>query len=207
MKIIELSFQKIVSKPQEIMAMFDEATRLGFEGVMCKKINAPYKAGARDFTWVKLKHMGEGKLADTIDAVVMGLYRGKGKRQEFGIGAFLVGIRQGADNRQLKTENQFVTVAKIGTGLSDDQWRELRKKCEKYAVKTMPDSYDVPKGLMPDLWVPPRIVVEIAADEITKSPLHTAGLALRFPRLVNFRDDKSPEDATTLGEVKKLASF
>ena len=55
-----------------------------------------------------------------------------------------------------------------------------------------------------DVWVTPKIVVEIKADEITKSPVHTAGLALRFPRLEHFRDDKKPEDTTSLNEVEKM---
>src|SRR3989344_5183420 len=92
MKTIELAFQKIVAKPEELMEIFDESLKRGFEGIMAKKIEAPYRAGARDFTWVKLKHTGEGKLSDTIDAVVMVYYMGKGKRSGFGIGAFLVGI-------------------------------------------------------------------------------------------------------------------
>lgn len=62
----------------------------------------------------------------------------------------------------------------------------------------------MPKGLFPDVWIKPQIVVEIAADEITKTPLHTAGLALRFPRLISFRTDKSPREVTTVKEVKKL---
>lgn len=56
-----------------------------------------------------------------------------------------------------------------------------------------------------DVWVKPAIVVEIRADEITKSPVHTAGLALRFPRLERFRDDKNPGDATTLKEIEKMS--
>ena len=55
-----------------------------------------------------------------------------------------------------------------------------------------------------DVWVSPRIVVEIRADEITKSPTHTAGLALRFPRLERFRDDKNPQEVTSLQEVEKM---
>ena len=62
----------------------------------------------------------------------------------------------------------------------------------------------IDKLLEPDFWVNPEVVVEIAADEITKSPTHSAGLALRFPRLVKFRDDKDPDRATTVAEVKKL---
>jgi len=55
-----------------------------------------------------------------------------------------------------------------------------------------------------DVWISPSIVVEIRADEITKSPVHTAGLALRFPRLERFRDDKRETDTTTLSELKKM---
>ena len=60
------------------------------------------------------------------------------------------------------------------------------------------------KNYTPDYWVIPTLVVEIAADEITKSPTHTAGLALRFPRLISFRDDKNAEQTTTLAELQKL---
>ena len=55
-----------------------------------------------------------------------------------------------------------------------------------------------------DVWVKPEIVVEIKADEITKSPIHTASYALRFPRLIRFRDDKRPQDATSLTELLSI---
>ena len=71
-------------------------------------------------------------------------------------------------------------------------------------VKNQPKEYLVNKDLSPDFWVEPKVVVELAADEITISPKHTAGFALRFPRLVNFRDDKSPKEATTLSELKSI---
>jgi len=67
-----------------------------------------------------------------------------------------------------------------------------------------PKEYIVAKGLTPDVWCQPEIVVEIEADNITKSPIHAAKYALRFPRLVRFRDDKSPEEATTIKEAEKL---
>lgn len=195
---LEVEYQKTVQKPEEIIELFNKSISLGFEGIMAKKINSPYRAGARDFTWVKLKHAGQGMLADTIDCVVLGYYQGQGKRSGFGIGAFLVGVRK---------KDVFVTVAKIGTGLSDEQWKQLQITSYELRVDEKPVEYDVPKGLIPDVWIAPKIVVEIAADEITKSPIHTAGVALRFPRLMNFREDKSPQDATTVAEVEKLASF
>ena len=71
-------------------------------------------------------------------------------------------------------------------------------------VKEKPANYLVDKLMSCDVWISPRIVVEIRADEITKSPTHTAGLALRFPRLERFRDDKKPQEATSLQEVEKM---
>ena len=125
----------------------------------------------------------------------MGAYVGKGKRNKFGVGAFLVGVRQ---------EEKIVTVAKIGTGLTDEQFEELFKKVKNTESKEKGQEYEVPKSLEPDIWVTPSIIVEIEADEITESPLHTAGYALRFPRLLRFRDDKGVVDITTVAEVAKL---
>ena len=127
----------------------------------------------------------------------MGYYKGKGKRTKFGIGAFLVGIYD-------KKSDSFRTIAKIGTGLTDEQWEEIFTRCSKVITKTQPTNYFVPESLIPDVYVTPSIVVEIAADEVTDSPTHTAEKALRFPRLVRFRDDKTPEDSTTLSELTSL---
>ena len=138
----------------------------------------------------------EGKLADTIDAVVMGYYRGEGKRAGFGIGAFLVGVRKG---------EEFVTVTKIGTGVTDELWKELRHKLGSLAVSEKPKEYArVNVMLIPDVWVAPRIVVEVTGDDLTKSPTHGAGYAIRFPRLVHVRTDKSAGQATTTREIASL---
>ena len=103
------------------------------------------------------------------------------------------------------TDNNVVkTIAKIGTGLSDEQFKELKKRAEALMVADKPRVYEVAKELTPDVWTNPSLVVEIAADELTTSPLHTAGKALRFPRLVKFRDDKNWQDATTVAELQKF---
>ncbi len=200
-KVLQLDPILITSDPQEVKAFHLQQLAAGFEGAMVKKIDSPYQPGRRDWSWVKFKEVEEsqGKLADTIDAVVMGFYMGKGKRTQFGIGAFLVGVLDESQPGALKT------IAKIGTGLTDEQWRELKRRLETEVVPAKPVSYFVAKGLEPDVWVEPAIVVEIAADEITKSPMHSAGIAMRFPRLITFRDDKSPDQATSLEEVKAIA--
>ncbi len=150
---------------------------------------------------IKEKVGTTAKLTDTIDAVVLGYYSGRGKRTVFGIGAFLVGILD-------EKTDTILTLAKIGTGLTDDQWREMKQRCDDISEHGSASSEalltTVPDALMPDVTIPLGIVVEVAADEITQSPLHSAGLALRFPRLVKFRDDKNVAQVTTLEELKKI---
>jgi DNA ligase-1 len=198
---IRLTEQRAVSKPEAFEIFFEEVKNEGLEGLMAKKASAPYQAGIRNHNWVKYKVGMRSDLADTIDCVVMGYYKGQGKRTKFGLGAFLVGIpRKKEDNLE------YVTVSKIGTGLSDDQWRQLFSiiKTNQLKTKDKPANYNVAQTLHPDVWLVPKLVVEIEADTITKSPLHTAGLALRFPRLKRFREDKPATEATNLTELTKM---
>ena len=169
-----------------------------------RRPHAPYQPGKRNFNWIKLKRQQSGELADTIDAVVLGYYAGKGKRAAFGIGAFLVGVYNS------KTD-MYETLAKVGTGLTDKEWVDLKKRCDVLAVPTKPASIICNKDLAPDVWVEPGIVAVILADEITKSPMHTAGktetisgLALRFPRFMGYALDKKPEQATSVEETRRL---
>ncbi len=192
---IEITRQEITDSPDKIRDLIKTYLSEGLEGALIKKIDAVYKAGARGFHWVKYKKTTEEGVADTIDCLVMGVNRGKGKRAGFGVGAFLVGVAEG---------EKFVSVSKIGTGLSDEQWRELNERTERLKVGKPPAEYQVDKNLIPDVWIKPSLVVEILADEITKSPVHSAGLALRFPRLIRFRDEKGPKEVTSLEELKQL---
>lgn len=176
----------------------------GLEGLVVKRPDAIYQPGKRNFNWIKLKRQEEGHLEDTLDCVVLGYYPGKGKRAGFGIGAFLVGVFN-------KKEDCFETVAKIGTGLKDDEWIALKKKCDEMAVKTQPHNVICARELAPHVWTAPELVVLIRADEITLSPLHSAGksqdkpgYALRFPRFMGYREEKGPFEATTVHEVERL---
>ncbi len=189
---------EIASTPEEIQRLHAEALAEGLEGVVMKQAVSPYQSGRKGWAWVKMKEVEgtRGKLLDTVDAVVMGYYEGRGKRTEFGLGAFLVGV--------LNENQEIVTLAKIGTGLSDDQFRELFQLLKPHQTTEKPAPYHVAKLLIPDMWVKPSVVVEVAADELTVSPQHTAGVALRFPRLIRFRGDKTWQQATTQSELKTL---
>ncbi|MBI2196031.1 ATP-dependent DNA ligase [Candidatus Daviesbacteria bacterium] len=188
---------------KRIIELFDDAITKGLEGLVCKRPDSKYEAGARNFNWVKLKRHSAGELKDTIDCVILGYIFGRGKRAGFGAGSLLVGVYD-------KGKDEFVTVSKIGTGLTDEEWREIKVKSAKFKVQSKPAR--VSSLITPSVWVEPKIVIEVLADEITRSPVHTAGkkgsepgYALRFPRLVKFRgSDKHAEDATTVKELVEM---
>ena len=214
-EVILVAQEEVVDRAKRLEVIFQDAVSRGLEGVMAKKLDGIYRAGSRDFNWIKYKRSYAGKLNDTVDSVVMGYDFGQGKRTAFGIGDFLIGVY---DEKQEK----YVSIAKIGTGLTDREWKEIKKRSDRLKTKVKPKNYEVDKIMDCDIWIEPEIVVEIRADEITRSPVHTAGrimgpsksgsavevkeagLALRFPRLEKFRDDKKPTDATTLSELWKM---
>jgi len=201
--ILMLTANQTVRDATTLSLIFQEAISKGLEGVVVKKLESPYVAGARNFNWVKLKRHSAGALHDTIDCVILGYIFGKGKRAAFGVGALLVGVYD-------KKRDMFVTVSKIGTGLSDEEWQSIRQRTQGLVVDHKPAR--VASLIEPSVWVEPEIVIEVLADEITRSPIHTAGkvgeepgYALRFPRLVAFREnDKKPEDATTVDELIEM---
>lgn len=181
----------------ELWQFFESSKEKNLEGIMVKNPQAPYRAGAREFSWIKLKRSNTDILEDTVDCVVLGYYFGRGSRATFGIGGFLCGIWD-------KDEQVFTTLTKVGTGLRDEEWVELKKRCDELKVKEAPKNVQFPKILTPDVWVTPAIVVELGGDEISVSKNHTSGYALRFPRLITFRDDKSATDTTSPKEILAL---
>jgi len=204
-KNIRVIQEKEIKTAKELEKYFTENIAAGLEGLVVKKESSHYQPGKRNFNWIKLKRQEEaGQLEDTIDCVILGYYAGKGKRAQFGIGAFLVGVYN-------KKEDNFQTIAKIGTGMKDHDWVYLKQRCDLIAVKEKPKNVQCPKELAPDVWVSPDIVCLIRADEITLSPLHTTGktakelgFALRFPRFMGYRPDKKPTQATSVKEIKGL---
>ena len=201
---IRLVDRIVTAKPEKLQEFFDHQLEKGLEGIVAKKLDAPYEPGARNFNWVKLKRTYSGSLSDTIDVVIIGYLRGRGNRARLGIGALLGAVYD-------PPTDSFQSIAKIGSGLSEENWIRIRRLLDDARVRGKPAR--VNSRLVPDVWVAPRYVVTVLADEITRSPVHTCasddsgrGLALRFPRVVGFiRSDKSPEDATTATEIQKMA--
>lgn len=199
---IEPSKTILVGTADALGSFFNSCLAEGLEGIIAKDLDAPYVAGARKFAWIKLKK-SYGATADTFDTVIVGYYLGEGQRTEFGFGGLLVAVR----NEQT---GLLQTIARIGSGFSEEEMGTLREMLSAIKVKGKPA--EVESKITPDFWVEPKYVATVSADEITLSPMHTCGMAdgkgyaLRFPRLISLRQDKSPEEATTTSEVESMYS-
>lgn len=198
--VIEASEMFVTNDPIRIHRYFESALERGLEGVVAKRLDSPYAAGARNFNWIKFKRSYKGELSDTIDVCIVGYFRGKGSRARFGIGGLLGAVYEPATDT-------FKTVSKIGSGFTEDEFVELEKILSDIALKHRHPRVD--SDMNADIWVEPKYVVTVMADEITRSPSHTAGkdsegigYALRFPRATGFiRQDKKAEDANSVKEI------
>jgi DNA ligase-1 len=212
--VVQPNDVRVLETVEEVEAFFATTVERGQEGIVAKRLDTPYQAGARNFNWIKLKRSYRGELQDTVDCVVVGYWYGKGHRAKLGIGTVLTAVYD-------RERDVFATVTRLGTGFSEEEWVRLRELLEPLREAQRPARVD--SLLVPDVWCLPRYVVEVQADEITRSPMHTAGksgatggaegaggavtlgYALRFPRVLGFvREDKSPEDATTVDEIVRL---
>jgi DNA ligase-1 len=193
----------VTDDPKELEKYFEESIELGSEGIMAKRLDAPYEAGMRNFNWIKLKRSYKGELNDTIDVVLIGYFKGRGMRAAFGIGALLAAVYD-------EKKDCFQSIAKIGSGLTEERWVEIRKLLDKSKVEKKPARVET--GISPDVWTAPKYIFTVMADEITLSPMHAAGkigekpgFALRFPRVQGWiREDKKPEDATSVKEISEM---
>lgn len=201
-RTITLSESIITEDAGELEKFFEQCVERGLEGIIAKDLNAPYVAGARKFAWIKLKRSYRGELGDTIDVVIVGYFLGRGARAEFGFGGVLGAVYDEAGDA-------FKTVTKIGSGFSEEMMKALKRMLDDIKIKHRPGRVD--SLITPDVWTEPKYVITVAADEITKSPLHTcgktdgSGYALRFPRMKgDVRYDKKPEDATSVKEIIEM---
>ena len=198
---LRLIKQTIAAEPYEIDRFMMTAIENGCEGVMIKHLSSTYRAGAREYAWVKLKREYTSDFADTLDLVIVGALYGRGRRAGKYGALLLAAYDHNAD--------MFRSVTKVGTGFTDLHIEQFYKELEKHIVSQRHARVDT--GMEMDIWFEPKIVIEVIASEITLSPSHTAakntiragyGLALRFPKFTGkIRDDKKPEDATTTDEI------
>ncbi len=188
------------NKVEELEDFFNDCLDRGLEGVVCKNPDSVYQPGARKWSWIKWKREYASKLADTFDLVVVGAFRGRGKRSGT-YGALLCAVYD-------KKKDVFQTFTKVGTGFTDKELAGLVKKLRSAESPQKPAR--VESKMKADQWFKPAFVLEVMGAEVTTSSVHTAalkegkGLALRFPRFLRWREDKSPEEATTVNEIKNI---
>ncbi len=202
-RIIKPSNITTAGSPKEIHEFYKKCIGKGLEGIIAKDLNAPYIAGARKFSWIKLKK-SYGKVADTFDVVIVGYYLGKGHRAQFNFGGLLTAVYN-------KEKDKYETIARIGSGFNEEEMQTFEKELSKIKLKEKPKELD--SEIKPDFWVSLKYVITVSADEISLSPMHTCakdsnpdskGFALRFPRMLHIREDKDPKDATTTKEIKEM---
>lgn len=167
------------SSPQELDRLFEAAQARGNEGLMIKDPTSPYTPGRRGKTWLKLKR----ELA-TLDAVVTAVEYGHGKR---------IGVLSDYTFAVWDGE-RLANIGKAYSGLTDAEIAEMTKW---FLAHTVED-----QGFR--LIVEPTVVLEVAFNNMMRSDRHNSGYALRFPRIVRLRPDKSPEDADTIERVKEI---
>lgn len=195
--VLEVNEHVLTKSLEKLNEYFEVARKKGLEGLIAKNPTDAYQAGARSYSWIKLKVADEKLLDDSVDCVALGYYYGKGTRAKFGIGGLLLGIYD-------EKNETYKTVSKLGTGLTESGLEEIKGMCDKKKVGKKPKNVDIDKMFEPDVYVEPSIVLEIGADEVTKSPSHSAGYALRFPRLLNIRNDKKADQCTSLKEIVEM---
>ncbi|MDY6946966.1 MAG: ATP-dependent DNA ligase [Pseudomonadota bacterium] len=177
----ELIIPRLVTASQAAAsAFYDAALAAGHEGIMAKSLSAPYEAGNRGASWLKIKR------AHTLDLVVLAAEWGHGRRT-----GKLSNLHLGALD---PATGDYVMLGKTFKGLTDAMLERQTK--ELLARETRRDDWTV--------YVRPELVVEIAFSDLQASPRYPGGLALRLARVKRYRDDKRPEDADTMESVRKI---
>ena len=178
---IPLTKQIVTHDPQQAKAFLIEALNNGHEGLVAKKLSSPYTPGIRGKRWFKIK-----QILDPLDLVIVAAEWGYGRRHRWLSDYYLAA-------RDTET-GELVTVGKTFKGLTDDEIIEVTERLKGLIVREEPHL----------VVVVPKIVVEVAFNEIQKSPKYDCGMALRFARINRIRDDKSPDDADTIQRVRKI---
>jgi DNA ligase-1 len=178
---LNVAEQIITSDVQVVNNIYMTALDAGHEGVMLKNPESLYSPGKRGKNWLKVK-----PLMETLDLVVIGGEWGEGRRTQM-IGSYQLACIE-------PTTGQFLSMGRVGTGITDDLLLELTLRFKDLII--------IERGT--ELDFVPEIVFEVAFEEIQKSPTYNSGYALRFPRLVRVRDDRDPNEVDTLERIEQL---
>lgn len=191
-----------ISDLDSLTKIFEKNVDEGYEGIIVKSKEGKYLPGVRNYEWIKLKKSMVNVLVDTIDLVAVGYYNGSGRRSDLGVGAVLGALYN-------EDTDSFEAICKVGTGFTDEMLKKVFNDLKEDVIYEKPKNVFVEDGLKPDIWVYPKIVFTVEADEITKRITKGGGtvgggLSLRFPRLTEWSRDKLVTEATTVTELKHM---
>ncbi len=177
----EILIERVVTSDLgEAEAFYARSLERGNEGVMVKRLDSPYVPGSRGKYWFKVKP------AETLDLVIVGAEWGHGRRSGWLSDYYLAALDP--------STGEFLVVGKTFKGLTDAEFEEMTRKLLELKVREEPWR----------VWVKPAIVAEVAFSEVQRSPKYRSGFALRFARIVRLRPDKSPYEASTIEDVRKV---
>jgi len=176
-----LADQMLSDNPVEVAAAYERALEAGHEGLIIKNPASPYAPGKRGKNWLKIKPVME-----TLDLVVIGAKWGEGRRASF-LGSYRLACVDQSSGRLLD-------VGWVATGLTNEALADLTEMFRELFI--------LEKGM--EVEIKPAVIFEVAYEEIQKRPNYSSGYALRFPRMVRVRDDKSLEEADTLERILSL---
>jgi DNA ligase-1 len=174
----------ITSSEEKAEEFYKNALKEGMEGIIMKKLDSVYQPGSRVGTWVKFKPVQE-----PLDLVITGAEWGTGKRSGW-LSSFILSCRH---------EGKFLEIGKVGTGVKEKEEQGLSFEELTNLLKPLIISQ---KGR--EVKIKPKIVVEVAYQEIQKSPSYSSGFALRFPRVLRLREEHGLFDIHSLEEVKEF---
>ena len=181
-KII-LAKKFVTDDEKEVEKFYKEAINSGNEGLMIKKLDSPYKPGARVGHMVKLK-----PTLENLDLVIVGAEWGTGKRATW-LSSFTLAC--------VDDDGNFLEIGKVGTGIKEKEEEGVSFKQLTEELKPLITNQ---KGR--EVKTKPKVVVEVTYGEIQKSPTYSSGYALRFPRVVKLRLDRGPDECSTLNMVE-----
>ena len=175
-----LTPRRIATRREEIEAFLAEAIRAGHEGLMAKDLESTYSVGKRGKKWFKIKP------ADHLDMAIVAAEWGSGRREGW-LSNYWLAVRD-------ESNGTFPMIGKTFKGLTDAEFEAMTERLRGLATEE-------------ERWgfhVKPEVVVEVAYNEIQRSPHYLSGFALRFARIVRIRDDKGPDDVDTFARLKDL---
>lgn len=181
---LRLSDARLLSDTTELDREFDEARARGNEGLMIKDVHSTYKPGKRGREWLKIK-----KTLATLDVVVTSVEVGHGKRRHL-LSDYTFAVRRSVEDSEL------LNIGKAYSGLTDVELAELTEWFKAHTIQ----EYGHGKVRV----VEPKIILEITFERVQKSARHKSGYALRFPRILRLRNDKTVDEIDMLEAVKAL---